>query len=258
MDEINMERTIRETLHTCADGLHAPDALKTRIDYALRSGQTAPRRRPWGKRLAAALLVAAVAVTGAVAGSGVVSWGSSSRMDKSWRDFDQTAAYVQEHVAGAKTPASFTNGFSFKRGCEETVAKRDESGNVLDSFTGLLLEYKKGGTQLMLNIEPVQDEGEYTSPYDTVRTVGETEVHYRAMRCIFLPPDGSIQPTAAEQAAADRGEINIAYGSDTREEQVFYTVSWIDDALYYALYTYEPGDLTEDDFFAMAGEIIGS
>ena len=53
MDEMKMGRTIRETLHSCADGLEAPDQLKTRIDFALRSGETqAPaRRRPkWGQK----------------------------------------------------------------------------------------------------------------------------------------------------------------------------------------------------------------
>ena len=39
MDELKMERTIRETLKTTAEGLEAPDTLKTRIDFALRSGE---------------------------------------------------------------------------------------------------------------------------------------------------------------------------------------------------------------------------
>ena len=99
MDEMKMDRTIRETMKQCAEGLEAPDKLKTRIDFALKSGAPAElRRRPkWGKRLAAVCLVAAVAVTGAVAGSGVVSWGSSTRLDKNWTDFEKTAAYVQEN-----------------------------------------------------------------------------------------------------------------------------------------------------------------
>ena len=33
--------------------------------------------------------------------------------------------------------------------------------------------------RLTLTCDPVQEEGEYTSPYDTVRTVAGTEVHYR-------------------------------------------------------------------------------
>ena len=72
-------------MKTAAEGLEAPDQLKTRIDFALRSGeaQAPARRRPrWGKKLAAVCLVAALAVTGAVAGSGVVGWYSSTMLNQ--------------------------------------------------------------------------------------------------------------------------------------------------------------------------------
>ena len=261
MDEMKMGRTIRETLHSCADGLEAPDQLKTRIDVALRSGETqAPaRRRPkWGKKLAAACLVAALAVTGAVAGSGVVGWYSSTMLDKNWTDFAETAEYAQENVPGAKYVASFTNGYTFDKGYEQTVDKRDDTGNTLGSFTGIMLDYEKDGVDLLLGVAPVQEDGEYTSPYDTVRTVAGTEVHYREMENITLPADDSVQPTEEEQAAFARGEINIAYGSSAREESTFYRVSWVEDGLAYSIYTDTPGDLTENDFFQMAQEVIES
>ncbi|BFL40911.1 hypothetical protein H8S45_12965 [Agathobaculum sp. NSJ-28] len=258
MDEMKMDRTIRETMKQCAEGLEAPDKLKTRIDFALKSGAPAElRRRPkWGKRLAAVCLVAAVAVTGAVAGSGVVSWGSSTRLDKNWTDFEKTAAYVQENIAGAKYVESFSNGFVFEKGNESTTDKRDENNHTLGSFTGIQLDYEQDGVKLTLAFDPVQEEGEYTSPYDTVRTVAGTEVHYREMKGIYLPADGNSQPTAEEQAAFDRGEINIAYGSDEREEKVFYRVSWIEGDIAYSIYTFDPGSLTMDDFFQMAQEVI--
>ena len=259
MDELKMERTIRETLKTTAEGLEAPDTLKTRIDFALRSGeqQTPARRRPkWGKKLTAVCLVAALAVTGAVAGSGVVGWYSSTMLNQSWTDFAQTAEYAQEHVPGAKYVESFSNGYTFDKGYEDAVDKRDDSGNTLGSFTGIMLTYEKDGADLTLEVAPVQEEAEYTSPYDDVRTVADTEVHYREMKGITLPPDGSIQPTAEEQAAFERGEINIAYGSSEREENTFYRVAWIEDGLSYSIYTYDPGTLTENDFFQMAQEVI--
>lgn len=259
MDELKMEREMQKMLHQCAEGLEAPDKLKTRIDFALKNG-AAPRkiRRPFAKRLAAFALVAALAVTGAVAGSGVVGWYSSTWLDQNWTDFSQTSEYVQEHVPGAKYVESFSNGYTFDKGYENTVDKRDESGNTLGSFTGVLLNYQKAGADLTLEAEPVQEEGQYTSPYDTVHTVGDTEVHYREMKDITLPPDGSIQPTAEEQAAFERGEINIAYGSSAREEHTFYRVAWIENDISYSIYTFDPGDLTEDDFFQMAQEIIES
>ena len=86
----------------------------------------------------------------------------------------------------------------------------------------------------------MQEEGEYTSPYDDVRTVAGTEVHYREMKGITLPPDGSIEPTAEEQAAFERGEINIAYGSSEREEIHSTAFAWIEDGISYSIYTYDP------------------
>lgn len=259
MDEMKMEREMQEMLHRCAEGMKAPDQLKTRIDFAIKNGETPHKvRRPFAKRLAAVALVAAVAVTGAVAGSGVKGWYSSTWVDQNWTDFAQTASYVQEHVPGAKYVESFSNGYTFDKGYEDTVDKRDENGNTLGSFTGVLLCYEKAGTELTLEAEPVQEDGEYTSPYDSVRTVGDTEVHYRTMKDITLPPDHSIQPTEEEQAAFARGEINIAYGSSEREEKTFYRVSWIENGIAYSIYTFDPGDLTEDDFFQMAQEIIAS
>ena len=193
MDEMKMDRTIRETMKQCAEGLEAPDKLKTRIDFALKSGAPAElRRRPkWGKRLAAVCLVAAVAVTGAVAGSGVVSWGSSTRLDKNWTDFEKTAAYVQENIAGAKYVESFSNGFVFEKGNESSTDKRDVNNHTLGSFNGIQLDYEQDGVKLTLAFDPVQEEGEYTSPYDTVRTVAGTEVHYREMKGIYLPATAS-------------------------------------------------------------------
>lgn len=259
MDEMKMEREMQTMLHQCAEGLEAPDKLKTRIDFALKNSVKPSKvRRPFAHRLAAVALVAAVAVTGAVAGSGVTGWYSSTWLDQSWKDFSQTAEYVQEHVPGAKYVESFSNGYTFDKGYENTVDKRDDSGNTLGSFTEVMLNYEKNGAEVTLGAEPVQEEGQYTSPYDTVRTVDDIEVYYRAMKDITLPPDGSIQPTEEEQAAFERGEINIAYGSSAREEHTFYRVSWIENGISYSIYTMDPCGLTEDDFFQMAQEIIES
>lgn len=42
MDEIKMEREIKEMLHQCADELHAPDSMQTRVKFALNN---APARK---------------------------------------------------------------------------------------------------------------------------------------------------------------------------------------------------------------------
>ena len=263
MDELKMERTIRETMKTAAERLEAPDQLKTRIDFALRSGeaQAPARRRPrWGKKLAAVCLVAALAVTGAVAGSGAVTgWYSSSRFADEWNDFSETAEYMQEYMPDAKYIESFSNGFVFEKGCEQPVDKRDESNNTIETFTGINLTYKKGDVDLIFGAEPVQEDASYSvndSEYGTNRMIGDVKVHYYAMPMIVLSADA--EPTAEEQAAFDRGEINIAWdGANTeREDITWHSVSWIEDGISYRISTLNPGDLTENDFFQMAQEVI--
>ena len=64
MDEIKMEREIKEMLHQCADELHAPDSMQAHVKFALNNAP-ARKRHLWSKRFVAVAAVAAIAVTGA-------------------------------------------------------------------------------------------------------------------------------------------------------------------------------------------------
>ena len=50
MNETVFDKEMKDMLHRCADELHAPDKLKTRVDFALKNGSSRPRRR-WGRWL---------------------------------------------------------------------------------------------------------------------------------------------------------------------------------------------------------------
>ena len=264
MDEIKMERMMRETLKGCAQELEAPERLKARIDAALKSNDAivSYTRPKWRKRIAAVCLVAAVAVVGAVAGGGVIGWSSSTRLDKGWTDYAQTAEYVQKNIPNAKHIEEFSNGFAFAKGYENTVEMIDESGNTLGAFTGVILDYEKDGVRLSVDADPVQEDASYAvndSDYGTWREIDGVKVHYYAMPMITLP--SGTEPTAEEQAAFERGEINVAYTgeNDPREETTFYGADWIEDGISYSIYSTEDiGDLTEEDFFRMAQEIIAA
>ena len=47
MNKTEFDEKMKNMLHECADDLHAPDTMKTRVDFALRSAQVKPRHR-WG------------------------------------------------------------------------------------------------------------------------------------------------------------------------------------------------------------------
>jgi len=266
MNENNFDQLLRSTLHDSADHLSAPDYLKTRIENTVTNmnhnmeGNTMKKvlNPTWKKRFVVLAAVAAISITGAVAGGRVASITSHTWRDQAWKDFNETASMAEKYVPDVKYVKDFDNGFTFTEGNTNTQQTADASGNAINTFTGLFLTYQKDGATLNFDAEPVQDGVQYASEFDTVQTVGDIEVRYRAMKCIYLPPDGSIKPTAEEQAKADAGEINIGYGTETREDMVYYSVKWIENDISYSLSTYDAGDLTEADFFEMASEIINA
>ena len=70
---------------------------------------------------------------------------------------------------------------------------------------------------------------------------------------LFLPPDET--PTEEETALEQAGKLFISYGTETREERVFRSVSWEKDGLHYLLSSYDSG-LEVSDLVEMAEAII--
>ena len=91
MNETVFDKEMKDMLHRCADELHAPDKLKTRVDFALKNGSSRPRRC-WGRRLIALAAVAAITVTGAFAAG---AFGSIT--SHSWSDQRMSMEQTQQH-----------------------------------------------------------------------------------------------------------------------------------------------------------------
>ena len=121
MNKTELDEKMKNMLHECADDLHAPDTMKTRVDFALRSAQVKPRHR-WGKRIAVLAAVAAIAVTGAFAAGGLGSITSHS-----WANQRMSIEQTQEHMedAGASLTLPETIGdFTFSHGYDiDTTAE---------------------------------------------------------------------------------------------------------------------------------------
>lgn len=222
------------------------------------------RARTWRRTAIVLCAVLAIAVTGAVAGvigSGKVAYlASSLRWNASWTDFNKTEQYAERNVPGMKYVESFSTGFTFYKGWENWTDKRDEADQTLESYPGIILGYQnEDGVKVSFDVDPVQTDMQYgENPFEETREIDGIPVGYRAMRSITLP--SGTKPTEEEQALFDSGEINIGWDAEdtAREESTFYRVSWVQDGNSYAIYTYQPGDLTKDDFFQMAAEVIAA
>lgn len=255
MDEMKMDREMQAMLHQCAQGLEAPDKLKTRIDFALKSGvQTRKVRRPFAKRLAAVALVAAVAVTGAMAANGIVAFTFGSSWSNERMDYEETQAELTD---GAKVPKAFANGFAFDRGVHVYGGEKNEDGNVLREWTDIAVEYTRDGAKLNLSTGEVHDDGTDANTeadaYDEVREIGDVTVEYKENLYKGVPAD--YEPTAEEQAAVDAGDLQIGYGADEVTEQNYQFLRWEQDGVAYTLTGFDLG-MTADELFDMAAEII--
>lgn len=257
MDKMKMDCEMQAMLHQCAQGLEAPDKLKTRIDFALRSGEASRKvRRPFAKRLAAVALVAAVAITGAVAANGIVAYTFGGSWSNERMDYEETQA---ELIGGAKVPEAFANGFAFDRGVHVYGGEKDENGNTLREWTDIEAEYKRDGVKLNLNTGEVHDDSTDTNAeadayaYDEVREIGDVTVEYKENLYKGVPAD--YEPTAEEQAAVGAGDLQIGYGADEVTEQNYQFLRWEQDGVAYTLTGFDLG-MTADELFDMAAEII--
>lgn len=255
MDEMKMEREMQTMLHQCAEGLEAPDKLKTRIDFALKNSVKPSKvRRPFAKRLAAVALVAVVAVTGAVAGNGIVAYTFGSSWSNEHMNYEETQAELTD---GAKLPESFANGFVFENAVHVYGGEKDEDGNVLREWTNIDAEYERDGATLHLGTGEAYDDDTTVdiSRFDDMREISDVTVQYSADDYKAVPAD--YEPTAEEQAAVEAGDLQIGYGASEVTVQQYQFLRWEQNGVYYTLSGFDL-DMTADELFQMAQEIIES
>ena len=228
MNKTEFDEKMKNMLHECADDLHAPDTMKTRVDFALRSAQVKPRHR-WGKRIAVLAAVAAIAVTGAFAAGGFGSITSHS-----WANQRMSLAQTQEHMeqAGVEfTLPERIGGFTFSHGYDADTLAESAAGEREQVFDG-------------------EDD-----PYapDAERDVNGVTLAFRDTAYLFVPPD--YQPTDEEKQQERAGELAISYGSDQVENTQFQSVSWTQDGVEYSLSGFDTG-LDSEEMLSMAAELV--
>lgn len=252
MNETVFDKEMKDMLHRCADELHAPDTMKTRVDFALRSAQVKPRHR-WGKRIAVLAAVAAIAVTGAFAAGGFGSITSHS-----WANQRMSLAQTQQHMedAGAALTLPETIGdFTFSHGYDVAATAKSAAGKS-EQVDEVNAEYEKDGVTLDFSAHTAYTvfDGE-DDPYapDAERDVNGVTLAFRDTAYLFVPPD--YQPTDEEKQQERAGELAISYGSDQVENTQFQSVSWTQDGVEYSLSGFDTG-LDSEEMLSMAAELV--
>lgn len=238
MNETVFDKEMKDMLHRCADELHAPDKLKTRVDFALKNGSSRPRRR-WGRRLIALAAVAAITVTGAFAAG---AFGSIT--SHSWSDQRLSMEQTQQHMeqAGvAFTLPERIGDFTFSYGYDADTLAESAAGER-ERVKEVNAEYEKDGVTLDFSAHTAYTvfDGE-DDPYapDAERDVNGVTLAFRDTAYLFVPPD--YEPSDEEKKLERRGELTISEGSDEVEDRQFQSVSWTQDGVEYSLYGFDTG-----------------
>lgn len=258
MKDFELDAQLRQTLHDCVDGMTTDDALKARIDFMVK-GTTKKRKVTWKKvtvGLAAALCLTTV---GAFASGQIAGLISSTAFSKNAASASELQDMVGEVAAGIQVPETLLDQ-PFSEGRIDYTDKMDESGNRFGTYPAVSADY--GALSLSARAYDDALDGETADPGQTydgqpreTREIDGVTVAYQADRYLFLPADA--QPTEQEQQLADNNELYISYGTDTRSEEIYQTVTWQSDGVVYSLSTSD-ATLTADDLFDAAAEAIAA
>ena len=253
MDEIKMEREIREMLHQCGDGLHAPDTMKARVQFAVNSAPVKPRKL-WTKRFVAVAAVAALVVTGAFAAGGM-----GGIFSQGWSNQRLDLSSTQAHLADAGVALTLPDKigeYTFSYGSDVDTTARNGVGET-EKIAEVDATYTKDGAELNLSAHKSytvfsEDEKKNPVPATTTEVNGVTltyrDAHYR-----FVPDD--YEKSDEEKQQEKNGELVISYGSDEVEDKTFQSVLWEQDGATYLISGFDTG-LDAQAMFGMAAEFI--
>lgn len=254
MDEIKMEREIKEMLHQCADELRAPDSMQARVKFALNNAP-ARKRHLWSKRFVAVAAVAAIAVTGAFAAGGM-----GGIFSEGWSDQRLDLSSTQAHLADAGVALTLPDKigeYTFSYGSDVDTTARNGVGET-EKIAEVDATYTKDGAELNLSAHKSytvfsEDEKKNPVPATTTEVNGVTltyrDAHYR-----FVPDD--YEKSDEEKQQEKNGELVISYyGSDEVEDKMFQSVLWEQDGVTYLISGYDTG-LDAQAMFGMAAEFI--
>lgn len=255
---MKFDKYMHDSLHELAEEVSPNPMLRARVmnQVQLTRTKTRPRRMRFAVAAAAMLCVL---VGGAFAAGPIVGLASTSYWGEQVTDFDEQATVEKQAGFTVRLPETL-NGATFSSMEAVPVDAIDADGNTAYSYQEFEAFYQDGNTMPFLTVTEnkniLDDDSLSDKTLVDTREINGITVTYREIPTIFLPPDG-VEPTAEEQAAADRGECFISYGSQERIDGVYHTISWVDGDLCYSIGAND-GDWTTDDFFTAAQDVLNT
>lgn len=242
------------------ESIKLPEKAKKRIlDASLacaadREREEKPRRKRINLRRTVIAAIAAVmllSVTAYAASGEMGSW-NAKETGRKFRELPTAEYCLSELGYVPLMTESFANGYSFTEGGIEEKSFTDKSGGVMEEYLSLSLDYEKDGDKLSLSADKFHTALDMSG--DNSRVMGGVKVVYDSYINKVVPADYEL--TAEDIEARDSGELVFSYGAEYPELVHVQSVFWELDGVKYFM-TQLDGALTEEELFAMAGELIG-
>ncbi len=262
-----MPRDYEKEFNKSIEGLHFSSETRKRLYGRLicsdikRSEREDHIMKKWTLSKIAAAVVASLALTGGVAlaaGQIVSTYSGASIFDYKY-DHDDADLINSKAGIEAIMPDEFSTGFTFDKAAVLNVDGKDAEGNTVSSWPEINVVYVNPAKEkLSLNIE----DAAYSSgiDYETatmIREIKGIQVVYNLDEYVFLPP--SAEENGLSQELQERLDNDphfyVSIGSAEEEHSFHSGVVFIKDDIYYHLFGMDT-DLTAEDFFSMAADII--
>lgn len=255
---MKFDEYMHDSMKEIAQDVQPDPRMRARVMNAVQIERTKSRPRRMRFAVVAAAMVC-VLIGGAFAAGPIVALTSSTNANDLSFSLSDEAKVEKEAGFTVRLPETL-NGASFDNMVAQPVDAIDADGNTVYSYQEFYASYRDGATQPFMTViksENDSDEGVSDKTIVDTREVNGITMTYREIPTILLPGSGEEMPTDEEQAAADRGEIFISYGTPTREDGMYHTIDWDEDGLHYAIASND-GDWTADDFFAAAEDVLNT
>ena len=255
---MKFDEYMHDSMKEIAQDIQPDPRMRARVMNAVQIERTKSRPRRMRFAVVAAAMVC-VLIGGAFAAGPIVGLTSSTNANDLSFSLSDEAKVEKEAGFTVRLPETL-NGASFDNMVAQPVNAIDADGNTVYSYQEFYASYRDGATQPFLSViesENHTNEGLSDKTIVDTREVNGITLTYREIPTIHLPPTEDAKPTAEEQAAADRGEMFISYGSDTREDGMYHTIDWDEDGLHYSIGAND-GDWDADDFFAAAEDVLNT
>ena len=154
-------------------------------------------------------------------------------------------------------PEAFSNGYAFSSMRTDGEAVYDEDQHLLKEYYVVHATYSATGREdLLLSLSPVQDyPGSQEAPPPTATDmIGTQEVKLYRDHYKFVPED--YEKTEDDLSAEASGHYYISFGAEEIKEKDILSADFDLQGVHYNLLSLDAADLTADDLFRMASEII--